>query len=270
METRASNKTAHPGRVAKASPRQTTATVQEEHTAKAEAKAALTEAKKKSIKHAAKFECDDIANKHIMDVTPRPPFTPKPRPLSNRKANHTSQSDLNPIEESSDVEMTDDCDQSVFIPPNSEGSIVGDSEVESAAKGALLKAATTKKRAIAETEGKKATVKSASKKKINEINIAAKAIEGKDLPGNKYANMVKSMLSYGGKAGGEPAIKVPSLHQGIAVGKKKVQKEVSLSFEQEAATDPRADQRSKQNKTDDLAAKSNSSPKKEEVRPGNQ
>ncbi|KAF8502579.1 hypothetical protein JB92DRAFT_2973067 [Gautieria morchelliformis] len=303
METRASNKTAHPGRVAKAPPRRTTATVQEERTAKAEAKAALTEAKKKSIKRAAEFERDDIANKDVMDVTPHPPFTPKPRPLRNRKANHTSQSNLNPIKESSDVEMTDDCDQSVFIPPNSEGSVVGDSEVESAVvpspakkrkaetgKGALLKAATTKKGAIAKTAGKKATVKSASKKKIeesdvemvdseaepvkvpkpkkekvrvrDEINIAAKAIEGKDLPGNKYANMVKSMLSNGGKAGGEPAIKAPSLSQGIAVGKKKVQKEVSLSFEKQTAIDPWADQRSKQNKTDDLAAKSNSSPKK--------
>ncbi|KAF8506106.1 hypothetical protein JB92DRAFT_2964481, partial [Gautieria morchelliformis] len=282
METRASNKTAHPGRVAKAPPRRTTATVQEERTAKAEAKAALTEAKKKSIKRAAEFEHNDIANEDVMDVTPRPPFTPKPRPLRNHKANHTSQSNLNPIKESSDVEMTDDCDQSVFIPPNSEGSVVGDSEVESAVvpspakkrkaetgKGALLKAATTKKGAIAKAAGKKATVKSASKKKIeesdvemvdseaepvkvpkpkkekarvrDEINIAAKAIEGKDLPGNKYANMVKSMLSNGGK--------------GIAVGKKKVQKEVSLSFEKETAIDPRADQRSKQNKTDDLAAK---------------
>ncbi|KAF8508180.1 hypothetical protein JB92DRAFT_2954585 [Gautieria morchelliformis] len=266
METRASNKTAHPGRVAKAPPRRTTATVQEERTAKAEAKAeakaALTEAKKKSIKRAAEFERNDIANEDIMDVTPRPPFTPKPRPLRNRKANHTSQSNLNPIKESSDVEMTDDCDQSVFIPPNSEGSVVGDSEVESAVvpspakkrkaeagKGALLKAATTKQGAIAKMAGKKATVRVR-----DEINIAAKAIEGKDLPGNKYGNMVKSML--------KPAIKAPSLSQGIAVGKKKVQKEVSLSFEQETAIDPRADQRSKQNKTDDLAAKSNSSPKK--------
>ena len=171
----------------------------------------------------------------------------------------------NPIKESSDVEMADDCDL------HSEGSVVGDSEVESAAvpspakkrkanarKGALLKVAATKKaiakmagkKAIVKMAGKKATVKTASKKKFEEsdvetvdseaelvkvpkpkkekvwvqddINIAAKAIEEKDSSGNKYANMLKSMVSNGGKADGQLAIKVLSLSQGIAVEEKKV------------------------------------------------
>ena len=276
METQASNKTAHPGRVAKAPPHRTTDKVQEEQAAKAQTKAACTEAKKKSIKCAAEFECDDIANEDLICYSPHLPFTPKPQPpLHKCKANYTPKSDLNPIKESSDVEMADDCDL------HSEGSVVGNSEVKSATvpspakkrkanarKGALLKVAATKKaiakmagkKAIVKMAGKKATVKTASKKKFEEsdvetvdseaelvkvpkpkkekvwvqddINIAAKAIEEKDSSGNKYANMLKSMVSNGGKADGQLAIKVLSLSQGIAVEEKKVQKEVSLLCKQ--------------------------------------
>ncbi|KAF8496060.1 hypothetical protein JB92DRAFT_3126258 [Gautieria morchelliformis] len=180
METQASNKTAHPGRVAKAPPHQTTAKVQEEHAAEVQAKAALIEAKKKGVNRAAEFERDDIAKEDLMDATACPPFTPKPwPPLHNHKAHHTPRADLKPIEESGGVEVTDD--QSSFIPPNSEISVVGNSEVESAAapspakkrkpetrKHAKPKATTTKK---AMTTAKKSMVKSVGKKRAEESDV---------------------------------------------------------------------------------------------------
>ncbi|KAF8498390.1 hypothetical protein JB92DRAFT_3125310 [Gautieria morchelliformis] len=180
METWVSNKTAHPGRVPIAPPHRTTAKVQEERAAKAQAKAALIEAKVKRVNHAAEFDRDNIANKDLVDATPCPPFTPKPwPPLHNRKAHHTPKAALKPIEESSDVKVTDD--QSLFIPPNSEISVVGNSEVESEAapspakkrkpeirKHAKPKATTTKK---AMTTAKKSMVKSVGKKRVEVSDV---------------------------------------------------------------------------------------------------
>jgi hypothetical protein len=105
IETRASNKEIHPGQAVLAKKCRTTAEVQKEHESKVEAKAAREEAKQQSIRHAAEFEQDDIANKALANATLRPPFTPKPwPPPRNQNTNKV------PAKESSDVEITDDFD----------------------------------------------------------------------------------------------------------------------------------------------------------------
>ena len=78
--TRASNKTAHPGNADKSHGRRSSAEVQKERTAKAQAKAAREEAKQNSINRTAEFELADIAEEGLADATPRPPFTPKQWP----------------------------------------------------------------------------------------------------------------------------------------------------------------------------------------------
>src|ERR1700692_557996 len=81
METRATNKTAHPGDVVKATTkqRQTAAEVEEEHRAQAQANVELGVAKQLHIIRAAEFEHADMANAAQLDATPRLVFTPKPR-----------------------------------------------------------------------------------------------------------------------------------------------------------------------------------------------
>ena len=105
IETRASNKLAHPGNVEKSSkPRRTSAEVQKEREAKAKAKADREAAKRKAILCAAEFELADMANEDMVDATPRPSFTPKPRPfLRNQK-----EAKLVPIAESSGVGVAGD------------------------------------------------------------------------------------------------------------------------------------------------------------------
>src|SRR5271169_4673553 len=81
IETRTQNKTAHPGAVCKpAVPRRTPAEVQQERNAKAKAKKDLEEMKRQSIVRTAEFEATEIANEDTVDITPHPPFTPKPWP----------------------------------------------------------------------------------------------------------------------------------------------------------------------------------------------
>jgi hypothetical protein len=81
METQATNKTAHPGDVVKATTKQcrTTAEVEEERRAKAQAKLDLEVAKQLHIICAAEFEHADMANADRLDATPHPVFIPKPR-----------------------------------------------------------------------------------------------------------------------------------------------------------------------------------------------
>jgi type II secretory pathway pseudopilin PulG len=100
IETRAKNKTTHPGKVVKTVQRRTKAEVQEEKNAKAQAKMALEDARQQSINRTAEFERADIANEDMVDATPRPIFTPKPRPLSRNQRN----SPLTPFADTSDIE----------------------------------------------------------------------------------------------------------------------------------------------------------------------
>jgi hypothetical protein len=99
VQTRSSNKTAHPGNVDKSTLRRSTAEVNEERKARARAKAAREEARQQSINRAAEFERADMADEILVDATPRPLFTPK-RPRNQ------DLSDVTPLPETSDVDMS--------------------------------------------------------------------------------------------------------------------------------------------------------------------
>lgn len=253
IETRASNKTTHPGEVVKAKSRRTKDEVQKERDAKAEAKAAREEAKQQSIRRTAEFERDDIDNEALVNATPRPPFTPKPwPPPRNRNTNNV------PIEVSSDVEMTDNFDRGSFVPPGSEHSAtVDDSAVESDAptprptkgrKTGKGKAVVSKETVVPKPgKGKKAEeleveivnsdtepVKVPKPKKVkprvrDAIDIAARSIEDNEPgAGNKYAAMLKNQR--GDKSGGQPAIKAPQMPQAPVVGvKRKLERQNAIA-----------------------------------------
>jgi hypothetical protein len=109
--TRAKNKFAHPGQVTKSTvPRRTSAEVQQERDAKAQAKADREESKRRSINRAAEFEHTDMANEDLLNATPRPPFTPKPWPPRNTK--------LVPVAESNELDFDDN--KSLSPAPSSE------------------------------------------------------------------------------------------------------------------------------------------------------
>jgi hypothetical protein len=129
IETRVSNKSTHPGNIFKPNvPHRTSAEVQQEHEAKAKAKADREEAKRQSIVHTAEFEHANLANEDMIDATPRPLFTPKPWPPPHNHKN----AKLVPITESSDVKMGDDFDKASFVPVPSEQSVAEDeSAIES-------------------------------------------------------------------------------------------------------------------------------------------
>lgn len=98
METRAKNKQVHPGAALAPTPRRSSAEVQQERVAKAQAKAAQEAQKRENIQRAAEFEHADMANEDVVDATPRPSFTPKPwPPPRNRKL-----ANLTPVAEASD------------------------------------------------------------------------------------------------------------------------------------------------------------------------
>src|ERR1700679_4240611 len=123
MATRERNKTTHPGKVTKTSQRRTKAEVQQEKDAKTQAKKVLAEARQQSINRTAEFERADIANEDMVAATPRPMFTPKPRPLSRNQKN----SPLTSFAGTSDIEVSDNLDETPFMP----GSVdADDSAVE--------------------------------------------------------------------------------------------------------------------------------------------
>jgi hypothetical protein len=117
IETRAKNKTTHPGKIVKPSQKRTKAEVQQEKDAKAEAKAALEEARQQSIGRAAMFEHADIANEDMVDATPRPTFTPKSKPFSHNPKN----SPLTPFADTSDI---DGLGETPFKPNSPDKSLV--------------------------------------------------------------------------------------------------------------------------------------------------
>ena len=114
--TRASNKLAHPGQVAKTSTCRTSAEVQQERKAKAKAKADCDDAKQQSIIRAAEFERAEMANEDMVNTTPCPPFTPKPWPPPRNKKK------AGKVVESSDVEM-DQLDASSLSPVYKDDSV---------------------------------------------------------------------------------------------------------------------------------------------------
>lgn len=129
IETRAKNKTTHPGRVDKSSqaPRRTKAEVQADKEAKAQAKVAAAEARQQSINRAAEFEYADIAHEDIVDATPRPVFTPRPR---SRRSQGRKTSPLTPFTGTSDIVCDDDDPgESPFLPTGHLGSEGGDGDL---------------------------------------------------------------------------------------------------------------------------------------------
>jgi hypothetical protein len=112
--TRGKNKTTHPGKVVKDAKqkRRSKAEMKRDGEAEAKAKADLAEARQESINRTAEFERADIANEDIVDATPRPAFTPKPRPLSRNQRS----SSLTPFASATDIEVFDDPDEAPFIP----------------------------------------------------------------------------------------------------------------------------------------------------------
>ena len=262
IETRATNKFTHPGNIFKpAVPRRTSAQVQEERDAKAQAKADREEAKRQSIVRAAQFEHADMANEDVVDMTPRPPFTPKPwPPPRNRKA-----AKLVPITESSDVEMGDEFDKESFAPVLSEQESVRVTEDESAVdsdgptppakkqktqvteeniRGAGVKpvggkVAEKKKRVDRDEEivpasddeetPKPKKVKVVKVPVRDEINMAAKKIVENEVKGNKYSGMVKTMFGKQAEEhpGRKPALEAPSQLQ--AAGGKMLKREGAIA-----------------------------------------
>lgn len=241
IETRAKNKTTHPGLAAASGdtpPKRTKRSkleVQEEKEAKARAKAVLAEARNQSINRAAEFEHADIANEETVDNTPRPVFTPKPRPISH---NHRNSPLTSP--DTTDIGESDNPDETPFM-PGSEDLIDGNADVESdgpslPAKEKKAKSTrkatvgvknpgnkTDRKRRVVDVEGdntdnrdvpldtdeeqpREPKPKKVKTKVRDEINVAAMKIVENEEEGklNRYAKMVSSMQS-----SGKPASKVP-------------------------------------------------------------
>jgi hypothetical protein len=119
MSTRASNKEAHPGNAVKSKMRRTTAEVQQERAAKAQAKAAQDEVKRQNIDRTAQFEYTDMANEAMADATPRPP--PKLGPASSYHQNVNS-----PLTGMSEDDTVDGDSSALFEQPE----ITSDNEQE--------------------------------------------------------------------------------------------------------------------------------------------
>jgi hypothetical protein len=284
IETRAGNKSAHPGNVTKPKKRRTAAEVEEARVAKAKAKEDRELARKQSIERAAQFERADMVCEDDVDATPRPAFTPKPRPPPQNQSRMTSLP-----AETSDVEMSygsdfdGDFDRAPFVPPPSaDGSTVDDSTVENdtpppakkakaAAKGKgketkKAKAASKKKTAeeseVEIVEPKAEPPKEPKPKKKNfrdEINIAAKELE--EVQAKKFGGMVKSMRGGEEPKAGKPASKPKGLGpwwpQATTAGEKGVLKregaigDINDLFDNEAIADKRPDQESKRSDQND-------------------
>ena len=279
METRATNKTAHPGDVVKATTKQcqTAAEVEEERRAKAQAKLDLEVAKQLRIIRAAEFEHADMANADRLDATPHSVFTPKPRKQTQYSPAPT---------ETSDVEMLDDrdFDKAEFTPPSADDSVTEDnSAVESdpppptkkskvqPAENAAKKTA-MKKKEVAKMEPKESEVdivpdseaeqpkEPKSRFQVrNEINGAAKKIEENRTQGNKYSEMVKSMTSKRGeKESGEnpaPKSKGKGKDQAVTGGSKRLVREGAIGdinrlFDEEIPAKRSEDSDQKQVSTD--------------------
>jgi len=272
IETRAGNKSAHPGHVVKPRTCRTAAEVQAERDAKTQAKEDRELARKQSIGRAAQFETEDLIQENDFDVTPRPAFTPKLRPLPQ----------INPFPaESSDIKMAEgsDFDGADFKPPTADGSVmVDDSAVESDPEPPVKKAkassavkgkAKVTKKAVGKVVSKKGNAESSDveivepkvepskepkpklKKKLfqDEINVAAKEFE--EAQGKKFGVMMKSMQG-GEEPEGKPASKAgPSRPQATTAGNKRALKregaiaDINDLFGDEVIADKTPDQESR-------------------------
>jgi hypothetical protein len=187
-----------------------------------------------------------MANEDIVDATPRPAFTPKPRPAPKNHKNAC----LTPIVETSDGEIFDDFDAASFAPAYSEKSVAdNDSAIENEGPPPPAKRLKVEKvgKAMTTARAMPVGVKVAGKRKKadddadeivpaseeelpqepkakkvkvkvrDEIDIVMKKM-GEDKIRNKYSNMVKSVPSKhaGEDLRGRPAPKEPSQVQPLA------------------------------------------------------
>ena len=227
METRAKNKTTHPGQLVKPSPRRSKADADQAKQAKAQAKADREEAKQRSINRAAIFECADIANEDSVDVTPR--LAPKAQMQSHNQTDSPFSSCVDTdVEESDGPDKTPPAPTSVDddysavesdvptpvgkgkgkqIPPAAK---VKGKQMPPAAK--VKKLELGNKRRVEDVdmppgsdevpqEPKLKKTKLAKKKMRDEIMVATtKILENKELEdGNKYAGMVSHLMVMSGK-----------------------------------------------------------------------
>lgn len=225
METRAKNKTAHPGTIQKSSqkPRRTKEEVQRDKDAKAKAKQDREEAKQNSINRTAEFERADIVNEDIVDATPRPLFTPKQRrfPQSHKNSPLTSFADTSDIEIESQADGPEDtpfipgsADDAVDVgvdlddtadappPPAEEKKEKKSKKAKTDAKNQKVEETAGHKRKVVDVEGNAPREPKPKKVKVkmrDQINDATMKImeNEKELEGNRFAKMVDSMGSSG-------------------------------------------------------------------------
>ena len=197
IETRAKNKTTHPGKVVTSSqqPRRTKEEVEQEKNAKRQARKDLEEARQQSINRAAEFERADIANEDVMNSTPRPLFTPKPRPRSRNQR----PSSLTPIADTSNVEASDVPDATPLMAGSEDLVDADDTALEAAmdiymplppAKKRKGKAPATKhvpepRPVASEDEDQQPKPKKLKAKMRDEINIAVNSMELSRNPASK-------------------------------------------------------------------------------------
>lgn len=128
INTRSKNVAVHPGLVLQAPPRRTSAQVKADKAAKKEAKETANLAAQAKINRAAAFENAAMANEDLLDATPRPLFTPKPKSTADVPDSETDGGSI-------EVDVTDglDGDQRTFVPMNTsetEGDAIRSEDVE--------------------------------------------------------------------------------------------------------------------------------------------
>jgi hypothetical protein len=276
MQTRASNKAAHPGYADRVKAHRTPAEAQKEHTAKAQAKAAREETRQNSINCTAEFKVADIAEEGLVDVTPRPHVTPK----TPRNPTHSDLPSL-ALSLMSNDDMTDDPDRASSVPPRSERTVSADPvedsmptpspKTRSMGKGALKVAGTAKsgggkvidnsdpdvdsggkqvenseKEVNSEAPSNAEPLqvpkrKKAEKKAIrDEINIAAKNIERNGNRKDKYRALSNKQ--------GESPLEAPSQPQAIGGNRRLLKRQGVMVFDEEDENLNPADQQSKRPK----------------------
>lgn len=280
METRAGNKQAHPGITDKGKTRRTTAEVQQEREAKAQAKEAKKAERQRFIKRTAEFEHDEMANEDVVDATPRPPFTPM-----QRRASQNHQNSLSPVTEMSDVDAHDQVDASLFVgqadcsdmsvieediaaesdapPPVQKRAANAKTKTTGKAAGEHVRAVAASKRkkeaenvedVVPDSEGEAPEEPKPKKVKVkvrDEINTLVKGIEENEIR-KTYGNMLKSTFTIqtGKESRGGPASKAPSQVQlvGRPLKREGAIADINALYQRDARTNPdESSKRSQQN-----------------------
>ncbi|KAH9038774.1 hypothetical protein EDB85DRAFT_2141661 [Lactarius pseudohatsudake] len=192
MSTRAGNKLAHPGNIVKAAPRRTTADVQRDKTAKAQAKKARQEERQQNINNLAEFEHADMVNEGV-DATPRPLALSTPKPLpplrDHRRISHRRIADSSDGEALDNPVETPSCsEKSATKDDSSSDSESADEDDDDPPPAKKLKAQTTRKATAA--AGEKAVGEEPTGKK-NKTVVPASTDKAPRKPKKKVKVVVK-------------------------------------------------------------------------------